>query len=93
MFNGEKSAADLWKIAAEKLHALVSENLYEQWFSSMQPLRLDGTCLVLGVSDEFFADWVERSYSTQIAEALSNIDGQDYEHKFEAETSGVTSSF
>ena len=84
MFNGEKSAAVVWKIAAEKLHALVSENLYSQWFSSMQPLRLEGACLVLGVSDEFFAEWVERCYSTQIVEALSNIDGQDYEYKFEA---------
>ena len=84
MFNGEKLAAELWKIAAERLHALVPENIYEQWFSSMQPLRLEGACLVLGVADDFFAEWVENSYSTQIADALSGIAGHDYEHKFEA---------
>ena len=83
MSNGEQLAAELWKIAAERLRTMVPDNIYKQWFLNMQPLRLDGACLVLGVADDFFAEWVERSYSTQIAEALSNIAGHDYGHKFE----------
>ena len=84
MFNGEQLAAELWKIAAERLRSMVPANIYEQWFSNMMPLRLDGACLVLGVGDDFFAEWVEKSYSTQINEALSNIAGHDYGHLFEA---------
>ncbi len=83
MSNGEQLAAELWKIATERLRTMVPDNIYKQWFLNMQPLRLDGACLVLGVADDFFAEWVERSYSTQIAEALSNIAGHDYRHKFE----------
>ncbi len=84
MFNGEQLAAELWKIAAERLRSMVPANVYEQWFANMLPLRLDEACLVLGVCDDFFAEWVENSYSTQIAEALAGIAGHDYEHRFEA---------
>ena len=73
MFNGEQLAAELWKIAAERLRSMVPANVYEQWFANMLPLRLDEACLVLGVCDDFFAEWVENSYSTQIAEALAGI--------------------
>ena len=83
MLNGEQLAAEIWKIAAERLRSMVPEAIYEQWFLNMQPLRLDGACLVLGIADAFFAEWVEGSYSSQIAEALSNIAGHDYDHKFE----------
>ena len=83
MLNGEQLAAELWKIAAERLRSMVPDNIYQQWFANMRPLRLDGACLVLGVADSFFADWVEGSYSSHIAEALSNIAGHDYDHKFE----------
>lgn len=84
MYNGEQSAAELWKIAAEKLRTMVPGSIYEQWFANMLPLRVDDSTLVLGVTDDFFAEWVEQSYSTQIAEALSNINGKDYLHSFEA---------
>ena len=84
MYNGEQSAAELWKIAAEKLRTMVPGNIYEQWFANMLPLRVDDSTLVLGVTDDFFAEWVEQSYSAQIADALSNINGRDYLHIFEA---------
>ena len=82
MYNGEQSAAELWKIAAEKLRTMVPGNIYEQWFANMLPLRVDDSTLVLGVTDDFFAEWVEQSYSAQIADALSNINGRDYLHIF-----------
>ena len=78
MFNGEKLAAELWKIAAERLRSQVPENIYGQWFANILPLRLEGASLVLGVTDDFFADWLKGSYSAHITEALSNIAGHDY---------------
>ena len=83
MFNGEKLAAELWKIAAERLRSKVSVNTYEQWFANILPLRLDGASLVLGVTDDFFASWLEGSYSSLITEALSNIAGHDYGYVLE----------
>ena len=53
MFNADKLAAELWKIAAARLREKVPSSIYAQWFSNMLPLRLDGACLVLGVTDDF----------------------------------------
>ena len=85
MFNDGKLAAELWNIALTRLrNGKVHENIYEQWFVNIVPVRLDGACLVLGVADEFVIEWVDQSYGIDIAEALSNIAGHDYTYKFEA---------
>ncbi len=80
----EKSAAEIWDIAARYLRGKVSTGPYEQYFAGMVPVRLDEHCLVLGVSNDFFADWVEEGYAALINESLSNIDGIDYTHSFES---------
>ena len=83
MFNGEKLAAELWNIAAARLQkGKVHKNVYEQWFVNMVPLRLEGSCLIIGVADDFVMEWVG-NYQQEITEALANIAGHDYSFRFE----------
>jgi len=85
MFNDGKLATELWNIALNRLrNGKVHENIYEQWFVNIVPVRLDGACLVLGVADEFVIEWVDGAYGVDIAEALCNIAGHDYTYRFEA---------
>lgn len=85
MFNDGKLATELWNVALSRLrNGKVHENIYEQWFVNIVPVRLDGACLVLGVADEFVIEWVDGAYGVDIAEVLCNIAGHDYTYKFEA---------
>ena len=63
-------AAEIWKIAAEKLRGKVAANLYEQWIANLKPLYLDDACLVLGVANDFLGEWVENSRGLRIRDKI-----------------------
>jgi chromosomal replication initiator protein len=45
--------------------------VYKQWFKKMVPISIDETQIVIGTSDDFFADIVMKNYGDLISEALS----------------------
>ncbi len=84
MSNGEKLAAEVWRIAARRLKEKVHPNTYQQWFANLIPVRLSAGRLVLGVPEEFFGDWLRDYYSIDINQALADIDGNTYTFDLEA---------
>lgn len=71
------SAEEVWNDALCRLRSK-SESLYSQWFAQLVVLELDGYCLHLGVSDDFFRDVIMEEYGHMISEALTNVKGIDY---------------
>ena len=49
----------------------------------MVPLRLEGSCLIIGVADDFVMEWVDNSFGPDITESLQDIAGHDYSYRFE----------
>ncbi len=71
-------------MAAERLRGKVSPNIFDQFFANLIPIRMEDSCLVLGVAEDFFGDWVRNSYGVDIEEALRDIAGHDYRFLLEA---------
>ena len=71
MSHGESSASEVWQSAVGFIRAK-SEAVYKQWFKKMVPISIDETQIVLGTSDDFFAEVVLRNYGDLISEALAS---------------------
>lgn len=55
---------------------LNDDSIYNHWFSSIKAISFQDD-FVLGVSDEFFADWLEDHYSEEIKRALREASGNE----------------
>ncbi|MFA6101240.1 MAG: chromosomal replication initiator protein DnaA [Victivallaceae bacterium] len=64
-----------WTKTCELLKKRLHQATYEQWFGSIVPVRLDGEQIVLGVSDDFFADWLKENFGDILTDALSESAG------------------
>lgn len=73
----------LWTKACEYLKAQVHESTYEQWFEGIVPVALADQEIVLGVSDDFFADWLEDNFSDILSEAILQAGAPGYAITFE----------
>ncbi len=70
MSHGESSASEVWQSAVGFIRAK-SEAVYKQWFKKMVPISVDEAQIVIGTSDDFFADIVTKNYGDLISEALT----------------------
>ncbi len=70
MSHGESSASEVWQSAVGFIRAK-SEAVYKQWFKKMVPISVNEAQIVVGTSDDFFADIVTKNYGDLISEALS----------------------
>ena len=80
----ESLAVSVWRVAAARLQERHA-NIYRDWFAQMVPVRLekDGMELVLGVSCDFYGEWVESNYRDLLDGALTDISGRSYGWTFE----------
>ena len=70
MSHGESSASEVWQSAVGFIRAK-SEAVYKQWFKKMVPISVNEAQIVVGTSDDFFADIVMKNYGDLISEALA----------------------
>ncbi len=74
----------VWLSARDFLRQRLNEDTFNRWIRSIKALDFDEEKeLTLGVSDDFFADWLEEHYSALIEEALTNASGEKIAFKFE----------
>ena len=68
----------IWLSARDTLRQRLNEDTYNRWIRSIQPVSYDKeNDFILGVSDDFFADWLEEHFSEVIGEALGEAAGKD----------------
>ncbi len=74
----------IWLSARDVLRQRLNEDTYNRWIRTIQPIEYDGDNeFILGVSDDFFADWLEENFSGEIEEALLKASGKKIKFKFE----------
>jgi chromosomal replication initiator protein len=74
----------IWLSARNILRQHLNEDIYNRWIRSIKPIEYDGEGdFVLGVSDEFYADWLEEHYTDFINDALKDAAGQELNFRFE----------
>jgi chromosomal replication initiator protein len=67
----------IWLSSRNILRNRLTDDMYNRWIRSIQPIAYEGDEFILGVSDEFFADWVEEHFSDDISDALKKASGKD----------------
>jgi chromosomal replication initiator protein len=65
-----------WTKTCELLKKRLHQATYEQWFGNIVPVRFDGEQITLGVSDDFFADWLKENFGDLLNDALSESAGR-----------------
>ncbi len=82
--NSEHSAAiELWSRVLSVLKRTYDESTFNQWFGVVVPLAFNGSCIRLGVNDDFFAEWLDESYGAVLAENLNREAGSHVDIIFE----------
>ncbi len=74
----------LWAEASKILRHKICATTFEQWFANIVPVRLDNDRIILGVSDDFFADWLRNNYEDILASAIQEAGGKAYTIDFES---------
>ncbi len=70
-------ASRVWSQVAGKLRKQLSTESFQQWFANIVPVAVEDGELHLGVSDDFFADFLSSHYGDLIVGALQEVDGAD----------------
>ncbi|MBE6372113.1 MAG: chromosomal replication initiator protein DnaA [Lentisphaerae bacterium] len=76
-------ASKLWSDACSVIRAKIPERVFAQWFEGIIPIRMDKKKIILGVSDDYFEQWLGLNYSDVIADGLLEAAGKPI--KFELE--------
>ncbi|MCF6176349.1 MAG: chromosomal replication initiator protein DnaA [Victivallaceae bacterium] len=74
----------LWEKACISLREKTRKSTFEQWFSGIVPIALNEEKVVLGVSDDFFGQWLDDNFSDLMTEAVNEAGGQEYVITFES---------
>ncbi len=77
------TAGELWEKASCILKDKLHQEAFSQWFRPVVPVDIKNDSVVLGVSDDFFADWFNNTYGDLIKETFKGITGIDYKIKYE----------
>ena len=80
----KSNVANIWQVATDRLQQQIHITTYEQWFQNIIPVSLNENALVLGVSDDFFADWLKDNFDDILCDSLKNIEGINYSYNFES---------
>ena len=73
----------IWLNARNTLRQQLNDDIFNRWFRSIKAVSYEDE-FVLGVSDDFFADWLEEHYYDEINGALKQASGKnDITFRFE----------
>ena len=74
---------EIWQTAARYLKNKIQAPTFNHWFRPIVPVAREKDTILLGVSDDFFADWLKDNYGDLLHEAITAAVGTDLKIKFE----------
>ena len=77
-----KNLAETWEEVTRHLRNEMRPETYDRWIAMIQPLRLAGNALQLGVPNNFYQTWLEENYLRLIIEALTESGISDVSIQF-----------
>lgn len=83
-------AQALWKEGLKVLSAKLKKESFSTWLKPTVGLELETENLVVGVPNQFVADWIQEHYSDEICQALFDLTGQRVRPIFKAMAEGKT---
>jgi len=84
------AARMLWDRIVEQIKQQVTQQSFTTWFEPLEPVSLEGVCLLLKAPSSFISEWVLQHYQTLIESLLAECLGPsakfEFEHGGEADT-------
>lgn len=74
---------ELWESAIRILKNDLHSETFNHWIKPVVPIAIKDNSVTLGVSDDFFADWLKDTYGDAIKEALKKSAGRELTIKYE----------
>jgi chromosomal replication initiator protein len=73
----------IWQISREKLKKTLGDISFDTWIAPLNLKQLKDNAFVLEAPDNFFKNWVETNYLTQIKNILKEVSQKECEINFE----------
>jgi len=67
----------VWNHCLQILRSRVDEKSFSTWFDPIAPLSLHGNLLTIEVPSQYFYEWLEEHYVTELQMALASVIGKD----------------
>ena len=63
---------EIWESALKEIRSQISETNFDTWFKASKAMRLEGEkTLVIGVSNDFIKNWLEKKYTPLISDEIN----------------------
>lgn len=79
----------IWKLASAHLREQMPPDYYERWIAVIVPVRLESDTVVLGVTSDYFSEWLVENYNDAIEEAIEKTTGLKLKITFEKVSSSI----
>ena len=66
--NKKYNVQDSWKIVNKSLRIQVGEDLYNSWFTRLEPHKIENGVLTLSLPTLFLKSWIKSRYSDKLLE-------------------------
>jgi chromosomal replication initiator protein len=71
------NAQQLWNSILDSLKGEVNPQIFNSWFGTLNPSRVDDKGLLLEAPHSFIKDWIEENYISTLNAVAKNITGMD----------------
>jgi chromosomal replication initiator protein len=88
----QASAEKIWEFAQQHLRSMLSADTFKLWFESLRAVTLDGTTLVLEVSNDFCEVWLKDNYMGLLQDVVALAAGRQIQIKFKVGLAGANGS-
>src|SRR6185312_2050317 len=83
------SAEKIWEFAQQHLRSMLSADTFKLWFESLRAVTLDGTTLVLEVSNDFCEVWLKDNYMGLLQDVVALAAGRQLQIKFKVSSAAA----
>lgn len=78
----QASAEKIWGSAQQHLRSMLSADTYNLWFAPLRASTVDGSQIILEVSNDFCEVWLKDNYLSLLQDVLSVASGRQLQVKF-----------
>ena len=74
--------SDLWKLIADKIRPLVSDQTYATWFAPIKGVASEDGTLTLEVPSRFYYEWIDSHYRSLIVEKMKELADRELQLRY-----------
>ncbi len=72
-----ETAQSVWNACLEVIKNKINDQSFDTWFKPIIPFQYSGNELTIQVPSQFFFEWIEENFSSQLKHALNEVLGSD----------------